>query len=677
MQCPNCGAENRVIARFCQHCGAALAPAVAAEVSGAGRPEGPGEAVLEAAIASQVVAQEQAVTEVKVATGEQVAAQEAAARQEAAAAQEEAVVPEQATIEQVATIDQVATIGQVATGEQVVTAEQGVAQEQIGAAEQAAAEGPAAEQLVAQDEAESLQGAPVTEQSAAEGQPVALEHVGGGGERIVAEGAAIDVPAQGPPSAETAEPPALEEPTPGATPGLGAVPDEGPLEGAAYRAEDEVQTDMPENTVPEAGLEEEAKEGAIPGAHASEEAAGDAAVQPGEAASAEASSTEAELREADVLPWRDEPSSLAPLEPGTVLDGCYRIVELLATDEAGVLYSARDLRRCPQCGFAGNSPDQAFCASCGAVLDQKPLVRVLQHPAGQDPPPGIEVLDHITEGERVYWVWKEPGKQTDVLGGSEEPMRLDIGQRTHPGQTRELDEDSLLTLALTRTFESLESASALFVVADGMGGHEAGEVASRIAIRALADVALRDVFARELAGAELDDETVQGALRRAVQVANEQVFLERERRENDMGTTVTAALLRDWTLFIAHVGDCRAYRWGKDGLQQLTTDHSVIASMVASGAAQPEEVYTHPHRSVIYRSVGDQPSVEVDTAVLSVEPGDRLVLCCDGLWEMLRDEGIEEVLLREADPQRACDAMVEQANEAGGPDNISVIVVQL
>ena len=144
-----------------------------------------------------------------------------------------------------------------------------------------------------------------------------------------------------------------------------------------------------------------------------------------------------------------------------------------------------------------------------------------------------------------------------------------------------------------------------------------------------------------------------------------------------MGTTLTAAFVRDDRLFLAHVGDCRAYRWNADGLEQLTTDHSVVASMIASGQAAPEEIYTHPHRSVIYRCIGDKPLVEVDTDVLPLAPGDRLVLCCDGLWEMIRNEGIEDVLMQEADPQRACDLMVQRANAAGGDDNISVIVVQV
>ena len=103
----------------------------------------------------------------------------------------------------------------------------------------------------------------------------------------------------------------------------------------------------------------------------------------------------------------------------------------------------------------------------------------------------------------------------------------------------------------------------------------------------------------------------------------------------------------------------------------------IVAGMVAAGTIEPDEIYTHPQRSVIYRSIGDRPSVEVDLSTLALCPDDRLVLCCDGLWEMIRNEGIEDILLRESDPQMACEIMVEQANRAGGSDNISVIIVQL
>jgi protein phosphatase len=256
-------------------------------------------------------------------------------------------------------------------------------------------------------------------------------------------------------------------------------------------------------------------------------------------------------------------------------------------------------------------------------------------------------------------------------------MQLIIGQRSDTGQVRELDEDSLFVLTMSATHESQPTRLALFVVADGMGGHEGGEVASKVAIQALAKVLVRSVFTPELSGAPLSPEAICNWMIRAVEAANDQVYLERQKRQSDMGTTMTVALIKDWTLCLAHVGDCRAYRWGTEGLQQLTTDHSVVASMVAAGTADPEEIYTHPQRSVIYRCIGDRPVVEVDTAMVSLYPGDRLVLCCDGLWEMIRVEGIEDIMLREADPQTACDVMIEQANLAGGSDNISVIVVQL
>jgi serine/threonine protein phosphatase PrpC len=144
-----------------------------------------------------------------------------------------------------------------------------------------------------------------------------------------------------------------------------------------------------------------------------------------------------------------------------------------------------------------------------------------------------------------------------------------------------------------------------------------------------------------------------------------------------MGTTLTAAFVCDGRLFLAHVGDSRAYRWNGDGLKQLTTDHSLVASMIATGRAAPEEIYTHPQRNVIYRCIGDRPVVEVDTAIWPLGTGDRLLLCSDGLWEMVRDEGIQDVLMQEADPQAACDLLVKRANAVGGEDNISVIVVQL
>jgi serine/threonine protein phosphatase PrpC len=384
-----------------------------------------------------------------------------------------------------------------------------------------------------------------------------------------------------------------------------------------------------------------------------------------------------ELTRDALLPWLDNPRPLLPLELGTIVNGRYRIVELLSDQERQVIYRVRDLQRCPQCGFTGSSPDEAFCPSCGAAMDQKPIAMMLERPIERSAEPvEARIEDHFSGEERAYWIWREV-KETGPLVDAERMMQLIIGQRSDTGQIRELDEDSLFVLTMSRTHESMTDQLALLVVADGMGGHEGGEVASKVAVQTLTELLIRHVFLPELEGRSVPPDEICSWLVRAVEAANDQVYLERQKRQTDMGTTMTAALLKDWTLCLAHVGDCRGYVWGEDGLQQLTTDHSIVASMIAAGAVQPGDIYTHPQRSVIYRCIGDQPSVEVDSSTLPLRPGDRLVLCCDGLWEMIHNEGIEDVMLRESDPQTACDVMVEQANVAGGTDNISVIVAQL
>ena len=144
-----------------------------------------------------------------------------------------------------------------------------------------------------------------------------------------------------------------------------------------------------------------------------------------------------------------------------------------------------------------------------------------------------------------------------------------------------------------------------------------------------------------------------------------------------MSTTITLAVIRDGYAVIANVGDSRAYRWNADGLQQISVDHSLVQSLVEAGELEPDQIYTHPQRNIIYRALGDRSRTEVDTFPLELVPGDRLILCSDGLWEMTRDDGIEETMLRELDPQVACDMLVELANMAGGTDNISIIIVEI
>lgn len=226
-----------------------------------------------------------------------------------------------------------------------------------------------------------------------------------------------------------------------------------------------------------------------------------------------------------------------------------------------------------------------------------------------------------------------------------------VGSRTDVGYVREHNEDSLLV------------RPPLFAVCDGMGGHKAGEVASDIAVRVLAAKAPRRPDAQ--------------GLKLAVEQANVSIIHavhEGEGREG-MGTTCTAAILEGQRLIIAQVGDSRAYLLHAGTLQQITRDHSLVADLIDSGEITPEEARNHPWRSYITRALGLDPRVEPDIYELNIHPGDRLMLCSDGLYSMVHDDKIADILNRTESPQKATDRLVKAALDAGGSDNVSVIVI--
>ena len=228
-----------------------------------------------------------------------------------------------------------------------------------------------------------------------------------------------------------------------------------------------------------------------------------------------------------------------------------------------------------------------------------------------------------------------------------------FGSRTDVGCVREQNEDSLIV------------APPLFVVADGMGGHAAGEVASEIAVSTVAKNAPEHV-----------DPDLLGA---AVEEANRAIIdaaLAGEGREG-MGTTCTAAMLEGDRLVIAQVGDSRAYLLHKGALTQITRDHSLVATLVESGQITPAEARVHPKRSVITRALGNDPATRPDIYEVVVEAGDRLLLCSDGLSGMIEDDQIESIMRRVADPQRCASQLVNEAIAAGGHDNVTVIVADV
>ena len=230
---------------------------------------------------------------------------------------------------------------------------------------------------------------------------------------------------------------------------------------------------------------------------------------------------------------------------------------------------------------------------------------------------------------------------------------LSYGSRTDVGLVRDHNEDSLTV------------TPPLFAVADGMGGHAAGEVASEVDIQSL--------IAHAPHTADGDD------LARAVVEANRAVI--RAAREGlgrqGMGTTMTAAVLDGPRMVIAQVGDSRAYLLHQDRLQAVTRDHSLMADLIESGQITPEQAKTHPQRSVITRALGSDPNTLPDIYEMTVEDGDRLLLCSDGLSGMVDDDLLESTLIRVGNPQKCADTLVEEALAAGGHDNITAIVVDV
>jgi len=369
----------------------------------------------------------------------------------------------------------------------------------------------------------------------------------------------------------------------------------------------------------------------------------------------------------------------APLQPGDVLGSRYRIEKLLESGPEQNVYAAIDLRLCPSCGHDGNAPGETYCLECGASLDPHPRATITEHrrlrPISAKVRRAPEQFDtRFSEGERDYFVTAEPAPLIEDAEAERAPvLRLQWGRATDQGLQRDHNEDYVEAWLYAR---GSGGSLGLFVVADGLGGQDLGEVASRLATETVWDALRPTVWEPIIRGETVEPEALQERLAQAVLAANQAVYDERVARNSGMSTTLTLALVVDDTAHIANVGDSRTYIWNADGLRQITKDHSLVQRLVDAGAIAPEQVYTHPQRNLIYQSIGDRPEVQVDTFQHQLAPDDRLVLCSDGLWEMVRHEGLEEVLLAEPDPQRAADRLVHNANLAGGEDNISVIIVR-
>ena len=254
-------------------------------------------------------------------------------------------------------------------------------------------------------------------------------------------------------------------------------------------------------------------------------------------------------------------------------------------------------------------------------------------------------------------------------------VTLLIGQRTDVGQERSLNEDSLLTLKISPVYRSTGKPVGLYAVADGMGGHAAGDVASRAAIQTIGRRATGEILLPATVETSLPDP--QEWLAATAEIANQKIYDQRKVAGTDMGTTLVMALFVGAAATIANIGDSRAYLLTQDEILQITTDHSLVERLVATGQITKAEAARHPQRNVIYRVVGDRPRTEVDLFKQQLVPGEALLLCSDGLSGMVPDEQIWRIWRTSTSPQEACDRMVEAANQAGGVDNISVVIVQV
>lgn len=260
---------------------------------------------------------------------------------------------------------------------------------------------------------------------------------------------------------------------------------------------------------------------------------------------------------------------------------------------------------------------------------------------------------------------------------------------THPGMLRTINQDSVLALVRPN---DMGDAFGLLIVADGMGGHQAGDVASQLAVETIrenlawllddgnegATIIAPSVPAPDKGEREISQ--LEARLKLAIEAANNAIYKYAESNPTEagnLGCTVTCAIVHGNTAVVANVGDSRTYYLGKDGLIQITDDHSYVGQLVRDGHLQVEEIYDHPQRNVITRALGSQLDVNVDTRICSLDHGDRLFLCSDGVWEMIQDPQEIEDILRSDDLEVAVSQMIEAANGYGGTDNIGVVVAEV
>lgn len=271
-----------------------------------------------------------------------------------------------------------------------------------------------------------------------------------------------------------------------------------------------------------------------------------------------------------------------------------------------------------------------------------------------------------TTGSRLKQFFQRNTDKTNAATGSSKPLRLVVAQRTDVGRKRQHNEDNVAYI-IPKDEQLLARKGALFIVADGMGGHAAGEVASEIAVSTVCNLYYQNT-----------DPDVPANLVSAIRYANLAIYqsARENQQQNGMGTTCVTAVLRGETAFVANVGDSRAYLARRGMVKQVTQDHSWVMEQIQMGNLSEEEARTHEMRNVITRSLGPFPDVDVDIFAEQLEEGDALVLCSDGLSGMMTNIDILRIV-ESFSPQESVIQLLEYANAQGGADNITAIVIRV
>jgi serine/threonine protein phosphatase PrpC len=435
----------------------------------------------------------------------------------------------------------------------------------------------------------------------------------------------------------------------------------------------------------------------MPGINGSVSAGHEESVETSETEAAEVAHEQEESEGMQIPP--DQPDAAAaangfPVLPvGTHKLERYEVTQVISDSPQEHVYQVIDhqgYQHCWNCGSEQNAEGDEFCIDCGASLLNMPyIMHEYSSEQGDAETEGHVGDSHVLQGTIVntfidqghtYVIEQPQAEQSAFPNG----VQLLAATDTDAGNVRrsEPNEDSTLVLLLQRIHESISMPYGVFIVADGLGGHDNGQVASRMTINVIADRMVRELLAEPLKAEKdggsvppFDEDALVALFRGAIEDANTVLCQKNQLDKTDMGSTITGFMVVGEHAYIINVGDSRTYMLRGKQLYQLTTDHSLVGQLVAGGLIEPDDVYTHPQRSQIFRSLGDKPNVQIDIFKQQLHPGDILLSCSDGLWEMVRNPQIESILDNAPDPQKACAQLIEAANTNGGEDNISAVIV--